>query len=42
MSLTVIFMFMSLLIVAQAHRRDVIYLKNGSIIKGYVSEVDSK
>ena len=38
MSLTVIFTFISLLIVGQTHRRDVVYLKNGSIIKGYVSE----
>jgi len=39
MSLTVIFTFMSLLIAAQPNRPDVVYLKNGSIIRGDILEV---
>jgi len=39
MSLTVIFTFISLLIAAQPNRPDVVYLKNGSIIRGEILEV---
>jgi len=38
-SLTMVFMLTSLLVSAQVNRRDVVYLKNGSVIKGDILEV---
>jgi hypothetical protein len=37
--LTTIFVLTSFLINAQIYKRDIVYLKNGSIIKGYILEV---